>query len=81
MSIVGENVDGSGCRPKFVDGNCMWTVDRSECVLRAWFHGRTLDFRVYGPSSRPVLTFLFFYFLFFNLKLPITPFFLIFNRI
>ena len=37
---------------KFVDGN--------EGVLRAWLHGRTFDFRVHGPSSRPVLTFFLF---------------------
>ena len=37
-------------------GRKLWTVD-SESVLRAWLHGRTFDFLVYGPSSRPVLTF------------------------
>ena len=71
----GWNVGGSGCRPKFVDGNC-GTVDGSESVLRAWLYGRTFDFRVHEPSSRPVLTFLFIYFLFFfffNLKFPIMP--------
>ena len=55
-----------------------FTLDGSESVLRAWRHGRTFDFRVHGPSSRPVLTFFyfrfFFPFLFLNLKLPIMPF-------
>ena len=35
----------------------MWTVDASGSVLRVWLNGRTFDFRVQGPSSRPVLTF------------------------
>ena len=57
----------------------MWTVDGSESGLRAWLNGRIFDFRVHGPSSRPVLTFfilvLFFSILFFlNLKLLIKPF-------
>mgnify|MGYP001796350685 CR=1 FL=1 len=32
-------------------GRKLWTVDGSECVLRAWLHGRTFDFLVHGPSS------------------------------
>ena len=60
-----------------VDRN-LWTVDRSESVLRALLHGRTFDFRVHGPSSRAGLNFfyfsLFFFSFFFNLKLPIMPF-------
>ena len=31
-------------------------VDGSESVLRAWLRGRTFDFRMHGPSSRPVMT-------------------------
>ena len=38
----------------------LWTLDGSESVLRAWFHGRTFDFRVHGPSSRPLLNFVLF---------------------
>ena len=59
-----------------MDGNC---VGGSECraSMAPSVHGRTFDFRVHGPSSRPVLTFfyfiLFFSFFFFNLKLPIMP--------
>ena len=52
----GRNVDGSGSRPKFVDGN--------DSVLQAWLHGRTFDFRAHGPSSRRVLTFSYFSFSF-----------------
>ena len=54
----------------------MWTVDGSESALRAWFHGRTFDFCVYGPSLRhlPFFILVYFSFLFFNLKLPIMLF-------
>ena len=55
----------------------LWTADRSEIVLQAWFHGKTVTFVCTNPSSRPVLTF-FFLLVFFsfsvNLKLPIMPF-------
>ena len=57
----------------------LWTVDGSKSVLRAWLYCRTFNFRVHGPSSRPVPTFFFnfsflFFSFFFNLKLPIMPF-------
>ena len=54
-----------------VDRN-LWTVDGNKSVLRAWLHGKTFNFRVHGPNSRPVLTFFYFNF-FFNLKLLIMP--------
>ena len=65
-----------------VDRN-LWTVDGSESVLRAWLHGRTFDFRVHGPSSRPVLSFfiLVFVCLFFLLKMAYNGFFILCNTI
>ena len=58
-----------------VDQN-LWNVEGSESVLRALLHGISFDFRVHGPSSRPVLIFFYFiyFFFFFNLKLPIVLF-------
>ena len=64
-----------------VDQNfCTEVVDRrrSESVLRTRLHGRTFDFRVHGPSSRPVLAF---FVLFFKLKLAYNAFFLLCNTI
>ena len=76
ISIVGVK-----CRRKWlwtkICGRKLWTVNGSESVLRALLHGRTFDFRVHGPSLRPILTFfilVFFSFLLSNLKLPIMPF-------
>ena len=52
-----------------VDRN-LWTkigtVNESESVHQAWLHGRTFDFRVHGPSPRPVLTFFILVFFFFS---------------
>ena len=68
----------------------LWTIDGIENVLQEWLHGigRTFDFRVHGPSSRPVVTLsflilVFFFFSFFNLKLPniYNAFFLLCNTI
>ena len=63
-----------------VDGN-LWTEVKS--VLRAWLHVRTFDFRVHGPSSRPVLSFfiLVFVCLFFLLKMAYNGFFILCNTI
>ena len=49
-----------------ISGRQLWTVHGSESVLRAWLHSRTSDFRVHGPSSRPVLTFFILVFFFFS---------------
>ena len=80
MQAMNEYCGGEMSTKVVLDQNCgrnLWTVDGSETVLRAWLHGRTFDFRLNGPSSRPVLTFfilVFFFISFFNLKLPIMPF-------
>ena len=66
LSTMNEYCEGKMSMAVVVDRICgwkLWTVDGSESVLRAWRHGRTFDFRVHGPSSRPILTF--FYFSFF----------------
>ena len=55
----------------------LWTVEKSESVLRVWLRGRTFYFRVHGPSSRPVLTFLILVFL--KLKIAYDAFFLLYN--
>ena len=63
---MNEYREGEMSTEVVVDRN-LWTADGSESVLRAWRHGRTFDFRVHGPSSKPVLTFFYssFFFSFF----------------
>ena len=47
-------------------GRKLWTVNGNESVLRACLHGRAFNFRMHGPSSRSLLTFFSFRFLFFS---------------